>query len=160
MEESKTYTVPEAERFFAVNYFNRIWDLLEKEARTSDEDEIMLENAYASRAHWRIAGTPLNLQRAEWMLSRVYCVLGQAEPALAHAHRCKQLTDQHLDLMQDFDLAFAWECVARAHALAGNKNEAQKLIRKAEETGRFIQDEQDRKVFEDDFNGGLWYGLK
>jgi hypothetical protein len=160
MEETKTYTVAEAERFFAVNYFNKIWDLLEKSGRTPEEDEIMLEYAHASLAHWRIAGTPLNVQRGQWMLSRVYCVLGHAEPALAHAHRCKQLTEQHLDLMQDFDLAFAWESLARAHALAGHHEEVQKLCHKAEETGRLIKDDQDRKAFEDDFNGGDWYGMK
>jgi len=160
MDEPKTYTVAEAERFFAVEYFNKIWDLLEKPGRSPQEDEIMLEYAYASRAHWRVAGSPLNLQRGEWMLSRVYCVLGQSEPALAHAHLCRQLTDQHLVLMQDFDIAFSWECVARAHALAGHKDEVQKLCRKAQETGNLIKDDEDRKIFEDDFNGGEWYGLK
>ncbi len=160
MEDPKTYTAAEAERFFAVEYFNKIWGLLEKVGRSKDEDQIMLENAYASLAHWRVAGTPLNLQRGEWMLSRVHCVLGQVEPALEHAQRCKQLTDQHLDLMQDFDLAFAWECLARAHALAGHKEEVQKLCLKAEQAGKLIKDEQDLKIFEADFNGGEWYGLK
>jgi hypothetical protein len=160
MEEPKTYSLAEAERFFAVEYFNKIWDLLEKQKRSDKENRIMLEYAYASMAHWRVAGTPLNEQRGEWMLSRVHCVLGQTEPALAHAHRCREMTDQHLDLMQDFDLAFSWECIARAHALAGHKVEVQKLCLKAEEMGKLIQDDEDRKIFENDFNGGEWYGLK
>jgi hypothetical protein len=160
MEVLKTYTVAEAERFFAVEYFNKIWGLLEKPDRDTEKDQIMLEYAYASLAHWRMAGTPLNLQRGEWMLTRVYCVLGQSEPALVHALICRQLTDQHLDLMQDFDLAFAWECLARAHALAGHKDEAQKLHLKAQESGQLIKDDDDRKIFFDDLNGGEWYGLK
>ena len=160
MAETKTYTEEEAERFFAIKYFNQIWNLLDKPVRTGEENELLLDYAHTSMAHWRVAGTPLNLQRGEWMLSRVYCVLGKSEPALEHAHRCKQLTDQHLDLMQDFDLAFAWECLARAHALAGHKDEVIKLCIKAKEAGQLIKDEQDRKVFENDFNGGEWYGLK
>lgn len=160
MEETKTYTVAEAERFFAVNYFNKIWGLLEKSVRSEEEDRIMLEYAYASLAHWRVAGTPLNLQRGEWMLSRVYTVLGKIHPALDHAHLCRELTEKHLDLMQDFDLAFSWECIARAHALAGHMDEAPKLRLRAAEFGKLIKDDQDRKIFEDDLNGGEWYGLK
>lgn len=160
MEVLKTYTLAETERFFAVEYFNKTWGLLEKTDRNNEEDQIMLEYAYASLAHWRVAGTPLNLQRGEWMLTRVYCVLGQSESALVHAHICRQLTDQHLDLMQDFDLAFAWECLARAHAMAGQKDEAQKLRLKAQESGQIIKDDDDRKIFFDDLNGGEWYGLK
>jgi len=160
LEEPKTYTEAEAERLFAVKYFNKIWDILDKPKRTQEDNELILEYAYTSLAHWRVTGTGLNLQRGEWMLSRVYCVLGQSEPALGHANRCKQLTDQHLELMQDFDLAFAWECLARAHALAGHKDEVNKLCNKAKEAGQLINDEQDRKIFEDDFNSGEWYGLR
>lgn len=160
MDEPKTYTEAEAERLFAVNYFNKCWELLDKPSRTTEENGLLIDYAHTSLTHWRVAGTPLNLQRGEWMLSRVNCVLGHAEPALEHARRCRQLTDQHPDLMQDFDLAFAWECLARAHALAGHKDEVDKLCSKAKEAGQRIKDEQDRKIFEADFNGGDWYGLK
>lgn len=160
MDEPKTYSLAEAERFFAVEYFNKIWGLLEKSDRSDEEGRIMLEYAYASLAHWRVAGTPLNLQRGEWMLSRVYTVLGHTEPALVHAHICRELTDRHLDLMQDFDLAFSWECIARAHALAGHKDEALKFRLRAQDYGQLIKDDADRKIFEGDLNGGEWYGLK
>jgi hypothetical protein len=160
MEEPRIYTEAEAERFFAINYFNKIWGLLEKPDRTRDEDELMLDYAHASLAHWRAAGTPLNLQRGIWMLSRVHSVLGQSGPALAYANHCQDLTEQHDDLMQDFDKAFAFEALARAHALAGKREEAEKYLCQAEEAGNLIQDDEDRKIFQADLNDGNWYGLK
>ena len=50
--------------------------------------------------------------------------------------------------------------MARAQALAGNQTEARKYIDKADKAGAAIQDEEDRQIFFDDFNGGDWYGLK
>ena len=154
MTESKpkTFTETEAERFFAAQYFNQTWGLLDKPDRTPDETETLIDYAHASLAHWRKAGTPLHHQRGEWMLSRVYWALGQAEVSLAHARRCKQLTDENLELMQDFDLAFAWECLARAHALAGNQKEAEECRKQAEKAGKAIQDEEDRKIFDSDLS--------
>ena len=44
--------------------------------------------ARASRFHWGEVGEPVNRVRGEWQCSRVYAVLGRAEPALWHARRC------------------------------------------------------------------------
>jgi len=160
MKDNKTYTVAEAERFFAVDYFNKIWDLLEKPGRSEEEDQLMLEYAYASLAHWRVAGTPLNLQRGIWMISRVYSFLDQAGPAMAFAGQCLALTHQHKDLMQDFDIAFSYEALARAHAVSGNKKETLHFLHLAEEAGNLIHDSEDRKIFIDELNDGDWHGLK
>ena len=50
--------------------------------------------------------------------------------------------------------------MARAQALAGNQTEARKYIDKADKAGAAIQDEEDRQIFFDDFNGGDWYVVK
>ena len=50
--------------------------------------------------------------------------------------------------------------MARAQALAGNRAEAQKYIELADKAGSVIQDEEDRQIFIDDFNGGEWYGAR
>jgi len=62
--------------------------------------------------------------------------------------------------MQDFDWAFAYECVARANAIAGNRDEALTYIARAEEAGQAIADKGDQKVFFDDFNSGDWNGIR
>ena len=94
------------------------------------------------------------------MLARVYTVRGNAQMALQYARRCLELTEQHKDQLSDFDFAFAYECLARAQALAGNQAEAQKYIEMADKAGAAIQDEEDHQIFFDDFNGGNWYGVR
>ncbi|HCC78227.1 MAG: hypothetical protein A2X25_01330 [Chloroflexi bacterium GWB2_49_20] len=160
MDEPKTYTEAEAERFFAIQFNGKTWGLLDNSERRQEENEQLIDYAHASLAHWRTAGTALHLQRGMWMLSHVYSVLGQAHPALVYAGRCQELTLQHKDLLQDFDKAYAFEALARAHALDGNREAARKYLLLAEEAGRFIQGEEDRKIFLGDFNAGEWYGLK
>ncbi len=87
-------------------------------------------------------------------------MLGNAQLATQYAQRCLELTEQYKDLLADFDFAFAYECMARAQALAGQQTEAQKYIDKADKAGAAIQDEEDRQIFFDDFNSGNWHGLK
>ena len=80
--------------------------------------------------------------------------------ALQYARRCLELTEQHKDLLSDFDFAFAYECMARAQALTGNQAEAQKYMEMADKAGSVIKDDEDREIFTDDFNSGEWYGVR
>ncbi|MFX1420534.1 MAG: hypothetical protein ACFE9N_16680, partial [Promethearchaeota archaeon] len=80
----------------------------------------MIHTVHTSRYHWGILvsegkGGPTNLQRGEWIISRVYSVLERGEPALYHAKKCLELTKDN-DI-RDFDRAFAYEAIARASAL-------------------------------------------
>ena len=85
-------------RQLAKDLFNHTWTLLEKTDRTPAEDDEMIHSAHASRYHWGEVGVgePVNLARGEWQCSRVYAVLGRAEPALWHARRCVALNDAGL----------------------------------------------------------------
>ena len=107
----------EDERKLAVDLFNAVWALLDKGDRTPGEDAEMVHTAHASVYHWSRVGTHENLARGEWQVSRVYSVLGRAEPALWHARRCLALCERHG--MTDWDLGFAHEAMARAYAVAG-----------------------------------------
>jgi hypothetical protein len=160
MTEDKNFTEAEAQLHFAKQFNNKTWELLDKGERTQEENEILVHYAHASLAHWRAAGTGVHLQRGTWMLARVNTVLGNAQMALQHAGRCLELTEQHKDLLSDFDFAFAYESMARAQALAGNQAEALKYKDMADKAGATIQDEEDRQIFFDDFNAGDWYGLE
>lgn len=150
----------QAQEKLAKMYFNSVWELIEKPSRTPEEDEAMIHAAHASCYLWMQIGTPVNHQRGEWQVARVYTLLGHYAAALRHANRCLELTDRHPELMQDFDIAFAYECVARANAIAGNRQVAKKYIELAEQAGQDIKDSEDRKVFFDNFNSGLWNGMK
>jgi hypothetical protein len=160
VNQPKVYTEAEAQRLFAIQFHGKTWELLEKPDRTRGEDELMVHSAHASCRHWLEVGTGLHHQRGEWLIARVYSVLGMADAALRHAARCLELTETYSDLMVDFDWAFAYESMARANAVAGTREEALKYIALAERAGENIADEQDREIFVGDFNGGNWGGVR
>ncbi len=159
MNKEKRITLPEAQEQFAKSIYNRIWGLLEKKDRTPSGDEDLLLSAYASLYHWKIIGTVINLQRGYWMLSRVYQTLNQVEQALEWALKCQEITEENSAEMEDFDLAFAREGLARAFALAGDLDQARENYDLAAELGKIIKDPEDQQVFMKDFNSGNWYEL-
>jgi hypothetical protein len=140
----------EERRSLAADCFNRAWALLEKPDRSVAEDDELLHCAHASRYHWGEVGTAANRARGEWQCSRVYAVLGRAEPALHHARRCLETVEAFPDEMEEFDLPFAYEALARAHALAGAGAEADEWLARASAAGGEIADEHDRVLLEAD----------
>lgn len=158
MNDEERYTLDEAHLQFAKKANGLVWDLLEKEERTEAESEEMLHAAHASQFHWLHAGTGVHQQRGEWLISRVYVVLGNGREALRHAERCAELTEEHADLMQDFDRAYSLECLARSLALLGDKNKAAEQLGLARKAGEAIADEESRGIFMQDLDGGDWYG--
>lgn len=160
MGEDPKMTQDEAQLKFAKKINGRVWELLEKTERSPSEDEEMVHAAHASLYHWLYAGSAVHHQRGAWMIARVQTVLGNAPEALRNARRCLELTEQHGDEMKDFDLAFAYEGLARAYALAGNRKEAENYLQLARQAGDKIADEEDRKIFFDDFEGGDWFGVQ
>jgi hypothetical protein len=160
MSEEQNFTEAEAHLHFAKQFNGKIWELLEKPERTQEEDELLVDYTHASLAHWRVAGTEVHLQRGAWMLAHVYTVLGNTALALQYAEHCLKLTEQYKEHLSDFDFAYAYECMARARALAENRLEAKKYLALAEEASTAIQDEEDREIFMGDFNGGEWYGVR
>jgi hypothetical protein len=104
----------------------------------------MIHAAHTSRYHWGEVGNAPNLGRGEWQVSRVYAVLGRGEPALFHAHRCLSYV-QSGEGMEDWDLPFAYEALARASAVAGDASESLRYEQLARETGAAIVDAEDRE---------------
>jgi len=160
MEETKMYTLEEAHTHFAKTLNGKVWELLQKPKRSKLEDELMIHTAHASCYHWLIAGTGLHHQRAEWLIAHVYAELGLTDSALRHAYQCFEITNEYADLMKDFDRAYAYECVARADALAGNRDEALQYIQLAQESGQAIHNDEDKSIFMGDFDSGNWHGLR
>jgi DNA-binding transcriptional MerR regulator len=132
------------ERRLAADLFNGVWTLLETEDRSQAQDDRMLHMAHASRHHWEAVGGPEHLARGEWLCSRVYAVLGRSEPALHHARRVLDLCEEHG--IADWDLAFAHEALARAHAVAGDHDAAADAVRDALQAAEAIADPADRDL--------------
>jgi hypothetical protein len=160
MEEIKTYTLEEAHKYFAQSTNGRVWELLQKPNRSPSEDEEMLHAAHACTYHWQFVGTAVHQQRGEWLISHVHVVLGHGNEALRHAQRCFELTEANRNLMQDFDIAYAFEGMARAQAMLGDHRLAKEFLVLAQQAGDAIANEEDRSIFMGDFDGGNWYGLR
>ena len=137
-------------RELAVSLNNETWSLLGKEDRSDQDDRLMIHAAHASLYHWLQVGTVVNEQRGEWMASHVYATLGIGEAALRHAERCAEITEGHPDEMKDFDVAYASECLARAYAVLGNREQSDALKEKARQLDSQITGDEDRKIFEGD----------
>lgn len=128
----------------AIALFNQVWDLMEKESRTEEEDFLMVHKAHASRYHWNEIGEPVHFSRGEWQISRVYAVLKRPEPSLYHAKRNLAICLEHK--IQDFDLAFAYEAMARAYSVGGELELKDDYLRLAHEAAAHIEKDGDRNL--------------
>ncbi len=142
MAEEKKYSEKECHRKFAVDCFNLVWTLMEKKDRTKEDDDKMMHAAHASRFHWGEIGTPVEIERGEWQISRMYTVLKRAQSALYHAERCMEICKQNN--IGDWDIAFAYEAMARAHATAGNKTECKKYWDIANKAAEQVKEKGDK----------------
>lgn len=135
----------EEHKKFATSLFNLTWNLLDKKDRSKEEDDKMVHAAHASRYHWGEIGTPLEFERGEWQISRVYSILERSEPALYHAKRCLDICKENN--IGDFDIAFAYEAMARAHSTSGDKAEYKKHLQLAREAAENIKKKEDKDYF-------------
>lgn len=139
---------PDQEGTLAAALFHDAWMLLNAPNRTPDEDAFLLHTAHASLYHWTNVGTVIHQIRGEWQISRAYADIGRAEPALWHATRALRLAKA--DDVGDWDLAFCFEALARAHAIAGDLARARSYVIRARAVR--IDQEQDRAVVEADLS--------
>jgi hypothetical protein len=145
MSEPVGEITPAHHRQLGVELFNATWTLLDKTARTIAEDDQMIHMAHASRYHWGQVGEPVNLARGEWQISRVYAVVRHPEAALYHARRSLEICQTNG--IGDFDLAFAYEALARAFAVSGDPAQRDEYLALARQAGNQIAEKEDRDYF-------------
>ena len=150
---------PSVHRSLAIEANNSTWEILGKslEGLSPDETEEMTRRAYAAAYHWQRAegATAANEARANWLLSRVWVVRGEGVQGLHYANRCLAVCE--MSSLVDFDLAYAHEALARAHACLGNHHEAK--FHKEIAAGVPIADPEDKTVVESDLASEPWFGL-
>jgi hypothetical protein len=136
--------VSSPDRQLGVDLFNATWRLIE----SREDDDLMVHTAHASAYHWAVAPEckPENRARGEWLVSRVYTLVGRPEAALDHAERCLQWCTEHG--LADWDLAYAHEALARANKLAGDEAAAAAHLDQARAVE--IADADDREHLEKD----------
>ncbi len=126
----------------AIQCFNKTWDYIDKPNRTPEENLEMIHCAHTSRYLWGQVGTPLHFERGEWLISKVYYLIGCGERALVHAKACHDICIQNN--IGDFDITFAYECLANAFKLLGNQEECDQYKKAAYDSLDGIAEKEDR----------------
>lgn len=126
----------------AVDNFNKTWDLIDKKDRSKQEDRQMIHTAHASLFHWMQIGSPLEFARGEWQVSRVYSLLDMGESALYHGKASLDLCLENE--IEDFDLAFGYEAVARAYKVLCDEDNRQMYVDLALKAAKDVKDKGDR----------------
>ena len=151
--------LPKAHRWFGVDLNNRTMDALDAGLITPEAAETYIHAAHACCHHWMQVGTNANHARGEFLVASVYAAAGLGKEALRHAKRCLELVEAYPREMEDWDFAFAYDALARAHAAAGETDAARCARAKAAAAGSSIAESEDRDTFVKWLKGGDWHGL-
>jgi hypothetical protein len=141
----------------AIDLFNATWDLIDKQDRTAEENDAMIHRAHASYYHWSQVGQPTHLAVGVWQVAHVYTILQQCESAVYHASRNLDICRTHG--IGDWQLAFAYEALARAYAAAGEAERSRHYRAEATEHGAKIAEQGERDHFQAEFAKGPWFGI-
>jgi len=111
-----------AARALAITGNNLACELEERASKSAAEIALMKKAAGVARKYWEIAGTWLEVERAEYRLAITMVAAGEPNVGLEHAKQCLQLCEDHnAGLFEHF---FAHEARAKCLLAAGRSPEA------------------------------------
>lgn len=102
-------------RDLAAELYTLAWNLLDKKARTDEEEDLMLNAAHASIYHWRALGSFNDLAAGYLLLSRIYSYKKCYDLCLDYAEKCLSICEEKDISESDFDINWAYGAVASAH---------------------------------------------
>ncbi len=162
MSNQTDFDLDRAHHWFGVEFNNGIFPLLEKNDRTDDETEKMIQMAFASTLHWNSysGGKIANNARGVNMIATTFTYAGMKEAALYYANRNHDIVFSNLNSVAVFDVSYSLMVMARANALNGNFREAKKYYDECIRSIEEIKDKEDKDIVVSDLYSGPWYGLK
>jgi len=145
------FDVAAAHRYFAAHCFNAAWDLIDKPGRTTEEDRLMVALNQASSCHGRNRPdcTNENLSVGYWQASRIQALLGNADESMRHAEACLGYSDG----LAPFYVGYAFEALARAASLAGDRRKATECLSHAREQAQRETNAEHRALLVKDLAG-------
>lgn len=148
MTENSEVNVAAAHRLFSAAGFNQAWELLEKLNRTAEDEELLLQSAYASLWHWgqRPDCTEINQSIGFWQLSRIFATLGRAADAKHYGHLCLKASENG----PPFYRAYAYEALARASHVAGDSEQQRSFSATSKQLAQEIKDAEERTMLLND----------
>ena len=144
MPKKPDFDLQAAHKYFAALCFNAAWDLIEKPDRTPEDDEQMIRLSLTSHWHWT-QRDDYDSEKASigyWQASRVYAILGEADNARKYGQMC--LTASDSEEVEAFYLGFAYEALARAESVAGNREKMNEYLAMAREAADRVKMVEER----------------
>ena len=144
MTDQPSFDINAAHKYFSASCFNQTWEYIDQPNRTNEDNMVMLQTAMASLWHWtqRADVKPENLSVGNWQVARVYTLLGQADNARRYAEVALKLAEG----TDPFYMAFAYEALARAEMIAGDRAKMNNYLEKARKLAGQVTDEEDKTV--------------
>jgi hypothetical protein len=148
LPDKPSFDLQDAHKFFSADCFNKTWSLIEKPARTSEEDEQMIQLTQASLYHWsqRPDCTSRHKSIGYWQASRVYALVGEPDAARKYG----QLSLEFAENEPPFYRAYAYEALARAEMVAGNREAMSTHLNEAQKLTEQVTDTESQKFLTDD----------
>lgn len=141
------FDLAQAQRWFAVEFNNLAWELVEAAERTAVDEERMIHAAHAACLHWLAAGNLVNQLRAQCLLATAYARANLPESAVRHAERSLALSAEAGITQTPFDRATTHGCAATAYRLAGRSAAAREQFRLARGAAEQLTDPDDLALF-------------
>jgi len=159
MNTAPSFDLATAHRYLAAFCFNQTWGHLENADRSAADNEEMRALAHASLWHWqqRKDCTSRNLTIAFWLLSRVYAVLLRPTDASEYGFLALKFAERE----PAYFLGYAYEALARAAALHGDRVATERNLALAWEQVALVRDDEGRTRLRADLDEiGTQVGLK
>ncbi|HEV7405281.1 MAG TPA: hypothetical protein VGO11_20220 [Chthoniobacteraceae bacterium] len=132
--------VAEFHRQLATELFSHVLELMERTDRECSENDRMIHMAHASRFHFELGGTALNIALGEWQCARVHIALGHPDSALYHAWRYLEHAENYG--LGPFHIGQAHAVLSAAFARK-NAEEAAHHLALAKETSEHVSDPEE-----------------
>lgn len=152
MTEETSIDFEAVHKHFSAVCFNKAWDLIGKKDRSAEDDEEMIRLSLTSTWHWtqRADCTSRNLSIGYWQTSRIYSILGQAENAKRYGQLCLKASQE--DDVPPFYLGYAYEALARAEMVVGDKKKMGEYLQEARRVADLVSDSNAKQMLLDDLD--------
>jgi hypothetical protein len=144
MPNPPEFDLAAANKYFSADCFNRAWDLMDKPARSPEEDRMMVLLNQASLYHWsqRPDNTDKSRSIGYWQASRIQALLGNSVEARHHADICLEYSRD----LEPFYLGYAYEALARAASLTGDRAGFENYLSEARALAQKVTSQEDREA--------------
>lgn len=150
MAKEPDFDTTAAHKYFSAHCFNTAWELIDKEERTAEENERMIQLCQASMWHWscREDATDQTRSIGFWQAARAYALAGQPHSARRYGKLCLEAARE----CAPFYKGYAYEALARAEMVAGDKPRMKEYLSRAGELADTVKGAEERKMLQDDLN--------